>query len=1449
LRAYQNEADGKWVVDITKPDGLATERKDFSWDPGAQIRGWGAYGGVRSIWNTNPGLQDDFVDFGFLKGNFIGTASVTWNGFSTLPWRDRGLRVEPESNPKRPGILRKDAYIYPLPLYKLDFKDCVAVGRLEIDGFVADAQTGASTLSTRDKFPLVRVNCEEELREKPAPQEKEGSPGEEDTSGKKDLEVYEVTVGEAAIAELTFRAQPGEWVLAAVGVADKDGNTTDEAWVTFDADERFERKKDKPKEVFLVKKDGTKVPAKRLIATKLVVPDNAQWCASKKVYIHCLKANAKPYDYKVVVWGQERYSKTETGKVHHDQSLRRWWTNKLTGEEKAEPIEKWLEDPWIPRVFRWYVTDQERFNAVKLDLDVDSDNTKGFDPPDRNWAEESIEDDEGKPGKYVAINDFDRDGDGIPGFADGFDADGVLGNDDDTPDGAQFVPVVMAMSQNVNLDTAKIRITYSNSDPFQVAQNGQVWEPAQGALRLWLVDGIIQRNPIPIDVFGDYVPPGIYPANLFAWVEDNPKAERTVTLYLEGIELSKALGDQRITLELSPEGEEDNAAFELLDAVRVTVIGVDLDVDSNNDGVISNPNPNAEDQSEDIKDKPEFPGKYVGVNDGDVDNDGVPNWADGFQSKDVDNSGDKAGGSFTEMILSVPEPVDLAMAKLRFTYSASDPFQVGRAGAGTPADPFVYTPAPGYLRVWTKDGNVSRNAKSIAEPGGNFVASNTTYTAAQLGLAPATRTVTLYIEGIRPSDSVADQQIKVELDPDGDGPASWVHEDAVRVTIIQVDLDVDSDNTKGFEDPDENSFEDAIEDRTDLPGKIIRANTGDINLNFTKNSGAVPNWADGIDKLYPSSNGLPAVNNNNVDASPNFVRMFLKISGAVDVAKAKFKFTYSASDPDNLVRVVVARPAADWVYPEVVSYTLPAGNLRIWTEDGPKVRKATKITDTPAGNFVPTSVDIPAADLGFTNTTQLVKIFVECVRPSATLADLPIKVELIPDGSGFKVEDQVRVMGIDLKYEEHPTENKYGFDPTEGIVDLMSLVRKTDPEPPPPPPPSLHRGDVFPQPNLPGDTNPGVKARQVSVAYEAAAANGKKTKIAVTLVPNIEAVMQKIRFKSKVPAKVKFGSDPQSPTKVAGRWELEVEGVDRYEDLDNQAVYGYIDTDATANKYVFKELSVYAFQEAKLTYRYFRVEDSASAGTAVAKKSSTLTTATPGGDATMVVASVANFKVGDCILKDNTEYGKIIGIDVATKTLTLSANVPAMAIGDTVYTFTQSSADLTNLAGRTYGVLKKGVMKFDLTRIDNTAVNIAYDGHGVGARNGVLDYGGTEAAFVAERDEILNNLPGGPFAYTDPVIIRIHGNMNGTNFAYIGGMICLTDTANDFTAAHEGLHTKTVMHQRDSDNDVMWWRAKDPKEDFLNTQYRSSGNGNILRTDATGKQIIERGWTQVSPRP
>lgn len=262
---------------------------------------------------------------------------------------------------------------------------------------------------------------------------------------------------------------------------------------------------------------------------------------------------------------------------------------------------------------------------------------------------------------------------------------------------------------------------------------------------------------------------------------------------------------------------------------------------------------------------------------------------------------------------------------------------------------------------------------------------------------------TLYIEGIKHSDAKNDVKIKATLDaPGGSTPApdnkpfDPAHkEKEVETTVYQVDLDVDSLNNNQFNFAGFDKAEDEIEASDKAPkksGKYIFTNAG---FNNSNNDGT-PGWADGFDI-------------NSADTEDDtadvfkFTALQIELKEPLNPANAQITFTYAASDPAG-VTSAGGGGTPDHPY----TYTLPSGQLRIWKKDGPGTRKKESVAAT--GDYVPTGVVIPWSKIASGRTAQL---YLEAVRPSGSLGDLPIKIE-VTEGA-VKCEDKVNTTSVYFK--------------------------------------------------------------------------------------------------------------------------------------------------------------------------------------------------------------------------------------------------------------------------------------------------------------------------------------------------------------------------------------------------------------------------------------------------
>ena len=124
----------------------------------------------------------------------------------------------------------------------------------------------------------------------------------------------------------------------------------------------------------------------------------------------------------------------------------------------------------------------------------------------------------------------------------------------------------------------------------------------------------------------------------------------------------------------------------------------------------------------DVPEKTELPTKairFLSLNTGDMDDDGIPNFAD-FD----------AGKKFIPIVVEIDKykkgelvPIDLNRSYLEFQYSDSDPLLISIDMSHGFAQ---YKVKSGHLRLWRKDGNVQRIPKSANE-GGDFLRANEKY--------------------------------------------------------------------------------------------------------------------------------------------------------------------------------------------------------------------------------------------------------------------------------------------------------------------------------------------------------------------------------------------------------------------------------------------------------------------------------------------------------------------------------------------------------------------------------------------------------------------------------------------------------------------------------------------------------------------------------------------------
>ncbi len=180
---------------------------------------------------------------------------------------------------------------------------------------------------------------------------------------------------------------------------------------------------------------------------------------------------------------------------------------------------------------------------LTIDLDADSDAADPDDdgnPLDRSPLEDYLEGVPQADGAPVTIHD-DVDGDGIPGWADGYNRDGIDGNDDDVSAGAVFAPLVLDLDSPdfAAFSDATIRLEYDAAPVnLDFDSNGDPAEP-DGALRLWF-----KPADAPYRSVAHYVNTEIdYSLAVFGGSAGTPR-----TLYVEALQPLTAADDAARTV-------------------------------------------------------------------------------------------------------------------------------------------------------------------------------------------------------------------------------------------------------------------------------------------------------------------------------------------------------------------------------------------------------------------------------------------------------------------------------------------------------------------------------------------------------------------------------------------------------------------------------------------------------------------------------------------------------------------------------------------------------------------------------------------------------------------------------------------------------------------------------------------------------------------------------------
>ncbi len=267
---------------------------------------------------------------------------------------------------------------------------------------------------------------------------------------------------------------------------------------------------------------------------------------------------------------------------------------------------------------------------------------------------------------------------------------------------------------------------------------------------------------------------------------------------------------------LSEEFELEPPAIEAGTCHILGLVAATLSIDADNNNGTHLPDRSGVEESlkrlgQNEQPTPERPGKILLANNGDIDSDLVPDFADGLDVFEEDgiklpeNVADRTESArLTPLVFQLGKiGADWSKVRIRLKYDDSDPAQITRSGS---SGNYTYEPAAGALRLWKRnvdgkqfeddaDGEPIRKVAPV-DQGGDFVAADHIYAATDLGFSDERDAINLYLEALTASNAIRDRKISVEVDFDGvDGPMDFIEVDSVECTAIDVQLvKVDKDN-------------------------------------------------------------------------------------------------------------------------------------------------------------------------------------------------------------------------------------------------------------------------------------------------------------------------------------------------------------------------------------------------------------------------------------------------------------------------------------------------------------------------------------------------------------------------------------------------------------------------------------------------------------------------------
>ncbi|MEM7806678.1 MAG: hypothetical protein AAF561_01035 [Planctomycetota bacterium] len=262
-----------------------------------------------------------------------------------------------------------------------------------------------------------------------------------------------------------------------------------------------------------------------------------------------------------------------------------------------------------------------------------------------------------------------------------------------------------------------------------------------------------------------------------------------------------------------------------------------------------------------------------------------------------------------------------------------------------------------------------------------------------------------FVEAVSQSASSDDSWFSATFQPDA-GTAQVVS-DRAELTVIDADLDVDSDNSgQDFAAPDGEMIEDFLEAKPhavgqawdEIAGKRIPTNVGDIDED------GVVDFADGYDRIAgqsPNPDGPGGEDYDRQSLGVQFTPLHLRIPQALDPADVRIRLRYDVADPDEVIY--------DNSRPNLYKLRQPQGQLRIWSRNGDIERGD---TDQPS-RFIESN-QLYSLDGIQTGVGGEFVLYVEAVSPNRTdyWAGSIIKADFFTVGGAAIGSDEVRVIPV-----------------------------------------------------------------------------------------------------------------------------------------------------------------------------------------------------------------------------------------------------------------------------------------------------------------------------------------------------------------------------------------------------------------------------------------------------